>query len=702
MSTSDAIPTNNTAPADVYIDMPNLNDMPGLEEEPATLERLNLARTLSTALSAEQIDSINAASIKEMTGNEPIVARKLHLSDEKINVPLIKELTGVETYYARTGETVQLNVPEPVPEPTTNTIKVGAIATPHMTAFTYTPIDAVKTDAALANLLRNLPNNQHQAENLFLGTLLNLDKYNKFKADPSDENKPTYSDVCNWLPGLKSLSGHIAKELAYAFLNLLHNKSVTSESDMKERQSAYVHYTKLKAMLKREYTEQLTAKNLATKSHNYGMCKLSKYHKARVSVPHYEEAKTMPLSEQITKPTPMEVQVAPISELQAIFDRLAANDPALPVKSDEIGSYEQYSRGAYYTDGRIDMCKQVVGPDHIGKLCDSIRYNEHIKHFLLGNNIAGYVGAACIAALINDQNKKCKISTWYLAGNCIDSAGMELIAGALTYDTDCKHLWLKRNPIGVTGAKAIAKMFATNNTIEVLDLDNTAVFDEGCVEIFTALKNNTSLRSIYLDANGLTQASATAIADYFRHKVETGQPGIKQLSLSINRFGDEGIAMIIDSLFGYPLTSLTIGSNRIELAGLKSVLSWAVKTPTLEVLDIGYYKATADMGELPNSFGNDGARLIACFILLNTPVRYLSFHNSHITDLSVIEAVMPFNTNLVAVTCEQGTTSSKIVHKIIERNQSVHYPGKSVKEIVRNMKHGTDVWVIDSIYRNKM
>lgn len=584
-------------------------------------------------------------------------------------------------------------------------VGIGLIANPstyipYTKPYTYVPIDPIKRDAILAQLLAVLPNNQKEAESLFLGTLENLDTYNKHRANPT-ENPPVYTNVCEGLPGIKSTRGDLAKELAYAFMNLLHGTNYTHDSPAKERQKPYVHYTKLKSMLKHQYYEQLAAKNIAKHSKNYGMCKLSKYHKARTSVVHYNEAKDLPLSEQITKPTPMEVQVAPLSELQEIFDRLAKNGPALPVKSDEIGSYEQFNRGAYYTDGRIDLCKQVVGPDHIGKLCDSIRNNPNVKHFLLGNNIAGYIGAARIADLINDQYKACKISTWYLAGNCIDGPGMELIAGALSMDTDCKHLWLKRNPIGITGAKALAKMFEYNNTIEVLDLDNTAIMDEGCIALFSALKNNTSLRSIYLDANGLTPASSAAIADYFNHKVATGQPGVKLLSLSINRLGDDGIIPIINSLYHYPLTSLTIGSNRIELTGLKSVLFWAVNSDSLEVLDIGYYKATADMGELPNSFGNEGARLIACFILMNPPVHYLSFHNTHITDLSVIDAVMPYNTNLVSVTCEQGTTSSKTIHRITERNQ-VLYPGQSIKEVVRNMKHGKDVWVIDSIYRNRM
>jgi hypothetical protein len=121
---------------------------------------------------------------------------------------------------------------------------------------------------------------------------------------------------------------------------------------------------------------------------------------------------------------------------------------------------------------------------------------------------------------------------------------------------------------------------------------------------------HTSLKSLYLDANGLTSVSANAIADYFRYKTVVNQPGIELLSLSINRFGDEGAKEIVESLYVYPIKSLTLGSNRIELSGLQSILKWASQASTLQVLDIGYYKATADMGELPNSFGDEGAKEI--------------------------------------------------------------------------------------------
>lgn len=49
--------------------------------------------------------------------------------------------------------------------------------------------------------------------------------------------------------------------------------------------------------------------------------------------------------------------------------------------------------------------------------------------------------------------KKSNIQIWYIAGNAIDSSGITLIAIALANDLYCKDLWLKRNPLGIEGAK---------------------------------------------------------------------------------------------------------------------------------------------------------------------------------------------------------------------------------------------------------
>lgn len=60
----------------------------------------------------------------------------------------------------------------------------------------------------------------------------------------------------------------------------------------------------------------------------------------------------------------------------------------------------EFPRGIIYEDGRLDLCKKVVGPTHIGKLMESLESNHQVRHFLLGNNAISTSGAKRIAEFI--------------------------------------------------------------------------------------------------------------------------------------------------------------------------------------------------------------------------------------------------------------------------------------------------------------
>lgn len=551
-----------------------------------------------------------------------------------------------------------------------------------------------------------------------------------FKEDPAK----VVGSVMN-LSGFDLGKNPLVYEVAYGIYNKVKSMewatvsadpftNVTKESSREYRYVALEYYKLIKKQLKHAFVSNIEKNREEQNRLNPPTCKMTPFHKARNVVQSYLESKDMPLSSQVLEPTAMPVDIASKDDLMDFFTMLSTNQPAIGKLSDELGVYDQYTRGAFYTDGRIDLCKQVVGPIHIETLMESFRLNPYVKHFLLGNNIIGLKGAAAIANFLRDKSRKSFITTWYLAGNDIDAVGMADIADALTYDRDCQFLWLKRNPIKVGGALALAKMLKINNTIRVLDLSNTAIMDEGCVAIFDALKYNTTLESIYIDANGLTEVSAHAIAAYFKHAGDNRQRCIKLLSMSINRIGDAGAIAIANELTGsYQVQSLTIGSNRIELAGLKALLKFALSNSDylrisglaqpLDVLDIGCYKSTADMGELPNSFCDVGAKLISQFILENTSLKCLGLHNTHITEtgLEMIAAVLPFNKNLLMFSYEQASiidkirgrsAGRKILDSIASNVERLGMTAVDYKQYIRKMKHGKDIWVIDSIYRNAM
>jgi hypothetical protein len=64
-----------------------------------------------------------------------------------------------------------------------------------------------------------------------------------------------------------------------------------------------------------------------------------------------------------------------------------------------------------------------------------------------------------------------------------------------------------------------------------------------------------------------------------------------------------------------------LASNRITATGLKAVLDAARDHPSLVLLDFGFTRATAAVGELGNRLGDAGALLIADFLKHNKKLR---------------------------------------------------------------------------------
>jgi Ran GTPase-activating protein (RanGAP) involved in mRNA processing and transport len=359
------------------------------------------------------------------------------------------------------------------------------------------------------------------------------------------------------------------------------------------------------------------------------------------------------------------------------------------------------------------MCKQVVADRHIGSLVDSIRHNENVRHFLIGNNIVGDAGASRISQLLSDEKTVPALQTMYLAGNCIGEDGVAHLADALRVNRTVKSLWLKRNPVHVDGVRHLASLLEENQTLEALDLVNTGLLDEGVKVLFSSLRRNTTLRTLYLDANGITPAGAHHIADYFTFLKTEGIKGLTGIFLAVNRLGDEGARIIAEGVRGYPhLVRLDLSSNRIQVPGLKTVLEVAETLPALRFLGLGLYKSTTDLGELPNYFDGEGADCMAEFLRTNQTIQVLDLRDVNLRPggFEMIVDALESNTTLLHLYSDQSGMSfpeeqRKRLEAILARNVSAAF-GMDLETFrsnpLRFIKHTEDIRYIDSIYRNRM
>ncbi len=363
--------------------------------------------------------------------------------------------------------------------------------------------------------------------------------------------------------------------------------------------------------------------------------------RGHASAPWTREALEAPISKAVLQPLHEPVVPCTRESLDPLLEHLDAQRPSLQPK--------QFTRGTLMPDGRLDLCKQVVGPTGIGPLLDAMDGNPHVRRLLLGNNIIGNAGAGKIADFIREGRSR--VNVWYIAGNRIDARGLAPICDALIDRRDVEGLWLKRNPLGPAGAREVARVLRSDAGLLTVDLVNTGLLDEGAGVIIDALQDNRWLRNLYLGTNGITPRGAAAIADYL-----AGEGGVDSLFISCNRLGDEGARLIADALRrNRRLVRLSLASNRVGPEGAVALAEALAEHPTLQFLDLGWTRATAAVGELGNRIGNRGCEALAAMLRSNRSLRVLDISHNAVSQWAIdqISEALVDNDTLVALRCPQ-------------------------------------------------
>lgn len=471
-----------------------------------------------------------------------------------------------------------------------------------------------------------------------------------------------------------------------------------------------VMYSKLISKLSKKFINQYTKDFLS--NNKYKLFRLLEHNKN-----NWNLLKNKPIGKVITEPTAMPVEIAPFEELEPFFNFLDSD--AKPIDNTNINTninndddtnnkYEscmKFVRGALYQDKRMDLCKQVVGPNWIGMLMKSLKSNSQVEHFLLGNNIIGEEGGRAIGEFLLQEHKP-KIKTWYLAGNALNEEGIKYIVDGLIDDTECVNLWLKRNPLKPCGIKHIARLLKSNKYIKILDLHNTAVFDEGLEYLVEGLKENRTLRHLYLDANGITSDGIKYLVEYFEYLILNNLEGISSLWFDMNNVGDEGIIQLVNVLGKYKyIKRLNLGSCGITEKSIQSIVNAFKSHPNLIVLDLGMYKSTSDMGMITNNIKDEGIKILCELVEQNNMIKFLSvvMNGISVGGIELLAEALKKNYSLLYLDYAQYGIEipQKLSSKIKKKIESNRNNSKYIRKL-RNLKHGEQIHWIDSIYRNNM
>lgn len=400
-----------------------------------------------------------------------------------------------------------------------------------------------------------------------------------------------------------------------------------------------------------------------------------------------------PISNAILNPVPEPVDVSSHEQMKPLYDWLTQ-------KETNLHEDKPFLKGTVTSDGRLDLCKQVIGPAGIKPLLDALNENKFVDRLLLGNNIIGDSGGQLIADFI--KSGKSPLTVWYIAGNKLTHIGIKPIADALCNDTQVTGLWLKRNPLKPAGIVPIGNLLRNNCTIQVLDLINCGLLDEGVNLLFDALEHNNTLKHLYLSANGITTNGIKKISEYLK----TGVSVLETLFLGANRIGDEGAQLLSQGLkIDKHLKRINLSSSRIGALGMKYLVEAFENNSKVELIDVGFMRSSMDLGEIGNFIQDEGAQCLANLLRKNTSLRSLNITHNHITlsGINAIAAALEVNTNLIHFEYNQHSLSineqvQNNIENCLKRNRNLII-SKQPEFTIENFLTQDHVAKIYSVYR---
>lgn len=287
-------------------------------------------------------------------------------------------------------------------------------------------------------------------------------------------------------------------------------------------------------------------------------------------------------------------------------------------RGEAVRNRTDFPAGTALPDGRLDLCKQDLGPLGAAAVADALPAGGGpVKHLLLGTDGLGDGGAAAVAP----KAVAARVETLYLGCNNIGGGGVCEIASRLIASPGVvKALWLKRNPVGADGVRAVAETVRAGTVLRTIDLTQTGLAAGDVAVLVDAMiaagAGAHAIERLYLSGNSLGADGAQESA----RLLSAG--AVSELYVSAARLGDEGARVLAAALRTAPpgaLRRLSVASNGIGSAALADLVA-AAATAGVELFDAARVKAALILAAEDNHLDESGAAAVAD-VLAATPHR---------------------------------------------------------------------------------
>lgn len=265
-----------------------------------------------------------------------------------------------------------------------------------------------------------------------------------------------------------------------------------------------------------------------------------------------------------------------------------------------------FPAGTVLPGGRLDLCKQDLGPRGAAMVADALRPNT-VRHLLLGTDGLGDDGALIAARAATGI----AVETLYLGCNGITPRGAAHIADLVRASPQAlSGVWLKRNPLGAGGGAAASAIVEAGTALRSLDLVQTGLTPPGLAvlteTLIAAHRAGRGLDRLYVGGNALGPQGASSVAALI------AEGAVGEIFASADGFGDEGAGVIADALSASSggLTRLSLASNGIGPEACARLVA-ASAAAGVEALDLGRVPMAGTLGAPDNRVDDAAASAIA-------------------------------------------------------------------------------------------